>query len=109
MKINALLMDPADNVVTCVEDVSAGDPVCYRDGNETCTLTAVESIPFCHKIALKDLSEGESVVKYGELLGLTARPIAKGCRVSHENIYSVPRDYESEMIKIEENAKKEGE
>ncbi len=107
MKINALLMDPSDNVVTCVEDVAAGDPVCYRNGEELCTLTAAESIPFCHKIALTSLAEGDSVIKYGELLGLTARPIEKGCWVSHENIYSVPRDYESEMIPIDENTKKE--
>ena len=38
------------------------------------------------------------MVKYGEMIGRTNRAIGKGCLVNHENIYSVPRDYESEMV-----------
>ncbi len=98
MDINALLMDEKDNVVTCVEEVPAGRMVVYRKGNEICVLNAEETIPYCHKIALKDFEQDEDVVKYGELIGRTLQPIGKGHWVSHNNIYSVPRDYESEMI-----------
>ncbi|MCI9102879.1 MAG: UxaA family hydrolase [Lachnospiraceae bacterium] len=99
MEINALLMDPKDNVVTCVAQVAAGSQVVYRRGDELCTITAEEAIPFCHKIALTDLEEGSQVIKYGELIGKTSRPVAKGTWVSHNNIYSIPRDYEQEFIK----------
>ena len=34
MKVDALLMDPKDNVVTCVRDVKAGEVVHYRSKNE---------------------------------------------------------------------------
>lgn len=102
MEINALLMDPKDNVVTCVAEVKAGDLVVYKNGDQLCSLKAEESIPFCHKIALTDLKKGDEVMKYGELIGKTTRDVAKGQWVSHENIYSVPRDYESEMVKEEE-------
>ena len=34
MKVDALLMDPKDNVVTCVRDVKAGKVVHYRSKNE---------------------------------------------------------------------------
>ena len=98
MKINALLMDEKDNVVTRVEDVPAGGKVVYRRGNEFCTLQAEEEILNCHKIALVSLKEGDDVVKYGELIGKTSQPIAKGHWVSHVNIFSVPRDYASEML-----------
>ena len=98
MEINALMMDLTDNVVTCVREVSAGEEVRYRRGEELCTLWAEEAIPYCHKIALTDLNEGAEVFKYGELIGKTNCPIAKGHLVNHENIHSVPRDYDSELV-----------
>ena len=96
--VNALMMDRADNVVTCVRPVKAGEEVTYRCGEEVHSLTAREDIPYCHKIALTDLAEGSDVRKYGELIGRTTKEIAKGHLVNHENIYSVPRDYDSELV-----------
>ena len=98
MKINALLMDQSDNVVTCVEEVKAGDEIVYRAGDGYLTLTAAEDIPYCHKAALTDLATGDQVIKYGELIGETSAPVKRGGWVSHNNIFSVPRDYDSEMI-----------
>ena len=98
MKINALLIDDVDNVVTCVTEVSAGSEVFYRKGNEVLSLRAEENIPYCHKIALKDFAEGDEVIKYGEMIGKTLEPIAMGHWIWDKNIYSVPRDYDSELI-----------
>lgn len=98
MRIDALLMDGKDNVVTCVRDVRAGECVHYRSGENMVEITAKEDIPFAHKIALTDLEQGAEVKKYGELIGKTTAPVAAGCKVDHNNIYSVPRDYDSELI-----------
>ena len=100
MKINALLMNEADNVVTCVTEVPAGAEVLFRKGNKICHLTAKENIPFCHKIALTDLKKGDHVRKYGESLGITTADIPKGHWVSHHNLISIPRDYNSEMVPV---------
>ncbi|MGE4531756.1 MAG: UxaA family hydrolase [Acidithiobacillus sp.] len=100
MEINALLMDPKDNVVTCVTEIAAGDTVVYRKGGELCTLVAGESIPYCHKIALTEIAQDGEVIKYGESLGKTSERIAQGYWVAHHNLFSVPRDYDSEMIKL---------
>ena len=100
MEINALLMDPADNVVTCVNEVPAGEKVVYRKGEEVLTLTALEDIPYCHKIALVDIPAGADVVKYGESLGHTSEAIPAGHWVAHHNLFSVPRDYDSEMLPL---------
>ena len=100
MEINALLMDPADNVVTCVNEVPAGGMVVYRRGEEVLTLTAEEDIPYCHKIALVDIAKGAEVVKYGESLGQTSENIPAGHWVAHHNLFSVPRDYDSEMLPL---------
>lgn len=98
MEINALLMDITDNVVTCVNEVAKGKLVVYRKGEEICSLKAEEDIPYCHKIALADLDKGAEVIKYGESIGETSEFIAKGYWVSHKNLFSVPRDYDSEML-----------
>lgn len=101
MIIQALLMDSRDDVVTCVKMVRAGETVSYRIGNSIQHLEAKEDIPFCHKVALHDILEGDVVRKYGEIIGCAAEPITQGHLVSDKNIFSVPRDYEQEMIKGE--------
>ena len=98
MQINALLMDVSDNVVTCVTEIPKGTEAVYRRGNEICTVTAQEDIPFCHKIALKTFEKGEDVLKYGEMIGRTTAPVGEGYRIDHNNIVSVTRDYDSEMV-----------
>lgn len=98
MTINAILLDEKDNVVTCIQDVKAGEDVVYREGEELRTLTALQPIPSCHKVALVDIGQGQDVIKYGEMIGRTSSPISKGCHVNEYNIYSVPRDYQSELI-----------
>ncbi len=104
MEINALLMDPKDNVVTVITDVPAGQTVTYRNGEQVCSLTAQEDIPYCHKIALVDIAEGSHVIKYGESLGVVSCDIAKGRWVAHHNLFSVPRDYDSEMVEAKGEA-----
>ena len=99
MEINALLMDEIDNVATCVEVVTAGQEVTYRKGEQICSIVAKDTIPYCHKVALVDLAEGDEVFKYGELLGKLSAPVAKGHLVDHNNLFSVPRNYENEFIK----------
>ena len=96
--VNALMMDKTDNVVTCVREVKAGEEVIYRCGDALMKLAAKETIPYCHKIALEDMPEGTKVFKYGELIGKTTAEVKKGHWVSHENILSVPRDYDSELV-----------
>ena len=99
MQVNALLMDEKDNVVTCVSDVSRGNDVVYQnEKGEFISLEAQEDIPSCHKVALEIIEKDGDVLKYGELIGRADRQIGKGFLVNHENIHSVPRDYESELV-----------
>ena len=60
IKINA-----ADNVAVAIHDVEAGG--CFDiDGM---SITTVAGIPAGHKVALRDLKEGENIVKYGFPIG----------------------------------------
>ena len=55
-------------------------------------------IPFCNKIALIDIQEGEEIFKYGEVIGKAIAFIPKGTLVNHLNIASQPRSYAEEYV-----------
>lgn len=67
-----LVHDHEDNVgVVVVEDLKAGtEMLCVvTHDNSDFKLTAKADIPIGHKVALKDLAEGDTVIKYGEDIG----------------------------------------
>ena len=67
-----LVHDHGDNVgVVVVEGLTAGTEMfcCVTHDNSTFTLTAGADVPIGHKIALKDLKDGDTAVKYGEDIG----------------------------------------
>lgn len=82
-EFNALLIDPRDNVAVVLEDIPKGGMVRLAGGG---SLPATEDIPCSHKVALVDLSRGEDVVKYGEVIGKAARDIARGSWVHTHNL-----------------------
>ena len=47
-----------------------------------------EKIPAGHKFALTDITEGEYVIKYGEIIGKATQNIAKGDWVHTHNVKS---------------------
>ena len=77
IKINA-----QDKVAVCLQPVAAGT-VLDVYGN---SVTALEDIPAGHKIALFDIAEGETVVKYGESIGVAKEQIKKGSWIHTHNL-----------------------
>ena len=49
-------------------------------------LQEMPGIPAGHKFALRDIAEGEDVIKYGNPIGHATRAIRKGELVDHHNI-----------------------
>lgn len=83
-----LVHEQADNVgVVVVEGLSAGtDMLCsITHDNSTFRLTAKHDVPIGHKIALKDLKEGDTAVKYGEDIGKITADIGQGEHVHTHN------------------------
>lgn len=70
----ALLMTESDNVATALDDLEAGRSI--EDEGDTVAL--VEAVPFGHKIALAEIAEGETIRKYGEVIGQATQDIAPG-------------------------------
>lgn len=75
-------INPNDKVAVALQVIPAGT-VIDVDGN---SVTAVEEIPAGHKIALYDIKEGESVIKYGYQIGLAKEDIKKGAWIHTHNI-----------------------
>ena len=78
-----------DNVgVVVVEGLTAGtDMLCVvTEDDSDFHLTAQNDVPIGHKVALKDLATGDTVVKYGEDIGKVVAPIKKGEHVHIHNL-----------------------
>jgi len=86
----AILIYRGDNVATMIEDVCTSENVelSDREGKTLSFLQAVESIDMGHKIALRDFSIGDTVLKYGFPIGRVAADIKMGERVDVHNIES---------------------
>ena len=70
---------PADNVAVAVREVNAGIGVDI-DGVQ---IIPAETIPAGHKVALRDMAEGEDVVKYGFPIGHLLRAVPQGGLIDH--------------------------
>ncbi len=76
-----LVHDRRDNVgVVVIENLKAGDDMLcvVTEDNSDFMLTARQDVPIGHKIALGDLDEGDTVIKYGEDIGHVVAPVATG-------------------------------
>jgi len=86
---HALAHEPKDNVaVVVVEDLKAGARMngVITSDNSDFTLVALDDIPIGHKVALTDLAEGDTAIKYGQDIGKIVAPVKKGGHVHVQNL-----------------------
>ena len=84
-----LVHDHTDNVgVVVVEGLKAGtEMLCVVTAdNSDFRLTAGDDIPIGHKVALKDLKTGDTIIKYGEDIGKMVGDAAQGRHVHVHNL-----------------------
>ena len=84
-----VLHDAHDTVaVVVVEGVKTGMQLngWIMDENKHMTMTAQQDIPIGHKIALKAMSTGDTVIKYGVDIGKVVAPIAAG---QHAHVHNI--------------------
>ena len=56
------------------------------EGDGSATLEAKNEVPLGHKLALTDLKEGDTIIKYGHDIGKVVKPIKKGEHVHVHNV-----------------------
>ncbi|MEA4893789.1 MAG: UxaA family hydrolase [Oscillospiraceae bacterium] len=86
--MNAVLIDPKDNVAAVLENIEKGQMVVWKNGSEEISIISLGEIPAFHKIAVRDIKNGTPVIKYGEHIGLASEEIPAGAHVHVHNLAS---------------------
>ena len=89
MEPHFLVHSPKDNVgVVVVEGLTAGTDMfgVVTETDSTISVTANHDIPIGHKVALTDLKEGDTVIKYGEDIGKMVGAAKTGEHVHTHNL-----------------------
>ena len=87
--IHCVLHDANDTVaIVVVEGVTAGMDLnaWIMDEDRTISLKAEQDIPIGHKVALKDMSTGDTVLKYGIDMGKVVAAIKAG---EHAHVHNI--------------------
>jgi (2R)-sulfolactate sulfo-lyase subunit alpha len=86
---HALAHSPKDNVaVVVVENLKAGTEamIVVTENNTSLTTKVKDDIPIGHKFALVDLSQGDTVIKYGQDVGRMVGSAVQGQHVHTHNM-----------------------
>ena len=87
--IHCVLHDPDDSVAVVVcEGVKAGQPLTalILDEDRTIELPCRADIALGHKVAMKDMAVGDTVVKYGTDIGQVVAAIRAG---EHAHVHNI--------------------
>ena len=87
--IHFVVHDENDSVgVVVVEGVKSGQSLegWIMDQDKTISVKAQQDIPIGHKLAIRDLASGATVIKYGVDIGRTVAPIGVGAHAHVHNI-----------------------
>ncbi len=80
--MKAIVINQSDNVAIVLQNVGKGEEVIIGEK----TISAVDDIPYTHKIALTNLEQGTAVIKYGEVIATASKDIRKGEWVHVHNL-----------------------
>lgn len=88
MKPQFLVHEEKDSVGVAAMEIKAGEKITgsYLEGGKQITLQSKDAVPLGHKVALKDIKEGENVVKYGVVIGKATKAITAGQHVHVHNV-----------------------
>ena len=82
MQTSFLKINSADSVVVCLVDKKKGE-IIEVDGNR---ITLAEDVPAGHKVLLRDVKEGEDIIKYGYPIGHARQELKAGQWVNENNL-----------------------
>jgi len=89
MATDIIIHDEKDNVGVIVVDKIIPDQNCscwIMENNKTVQIQSKNEIQLGHKIAMVDLHEGDTILKYGHDIGKVVKSINKGEHVHVHNV-----------------------
>jgi altronate dehydratase small subunit len=78
-----------DNVATALRDIQPQEKIVVGIGNKTRQIELQEAIAFGNKFAVQNISLGDLVLKYGEVIGRATQEIPVGTHAHVHNIESL--------------------
>ncbi|AWS00299.1 UxaA family hydrolase [Metallosphaera hakonensis] len=87
-----LIHSEKDDVCVATTDIKKGEEVlcAYLENNSAHVIVkSMDDIPLGHKIALRDIKQGEKLLKYGRPIGMATANISKGQHVHVHNLKSM--------------------
>jgi altronate dehydratase small subunit len=87
--VSCIVMNHNDNVVTLLRSINKGEVLTFQIEDQTCTLIAKEDVAFGHKLALNRIKIGDTILKYGESIGVATTTIEEGEHVHVHNLIGV--------------------
>lgn len=96
MGYKAIVINGKDNVATALTSLAKGARISVEIQDRFQTITLISDIPAGHKFALKDMEQGDSIIKYGESIGQSITKICCGEYVHVHNITSRPKGEDGE-------------
>ena len=83
-----LVLHPGDNVAVALTPLAAEETIAVSGSPLLTSLKARTAIPTGHKIALRALARGQTVVKYGQPIGTVTADVGAGEHVHTHNVVS---------------------
>jgi len=78
-----------DHVATATSKINSGESILITGVAGAEMIEANEEIPMGHKVALENILKGETIVKYGEVIGVATGVIQAGDRVHVHNCWGL--------------------
>ena len=106
MQTTFLKINPADSVVVCLTEKKKGE-IIEVDGQR---ITLNQDTPAGHKVLIKNVMEGENIIKYGYPIGHARQALKAGDWVNENNLktnLSGTLEYTYQPVNEELNIKKE--
>lgn len=86
--IQFLVHEKSDTVGVATVDIKAGEMVkgLYMDSQQPIQIKTLKEIPLGHKIAVRNMKTGDTVIKYGHDIGQVVTDIPVGDHVHIHNL-----------------------
>ena len=84
-----IIHDEKDNVGVVVIEKIQADQKCkcwIMENDKSTTIQSINEIKLGHKVAMIDLKEGDTIIKYGHDIGKVVKSIKKGEHVHVHNV-----------------------
>jgi len=89
MSYTALLMNKSDNVVTVISSIKDQEEIVFESEENLIRIKVNKAIPFGHKVAISNINKGDTVIKYGTVIGEAKENIKIGDYVHTHNLVSL--------------------